>query len=326
MSGEAATSRDAQPGRHGPVVRTVVAGVVGLAVVLVLLRARSEAHHAAGILPTLRRADPYRLAAAGVLEVVSYALPGIGLRLMAPHLPRGRALRITLAALGIGPLLPGSPLTGSGIAFAELRRVGGGGAVSAARAGALVIAVPAASMALLAGPALVASGVLTPLPAGWKAVVILAGTAALGLAAGIAAAVTGAWASPRVRRSIGLVGGRAVTRRLLGLGAGAWICDAGCLWLTGSALHVYLPAGSLAMAYIAAIAIASLPVLPGGLGAVEATVPAIFAAGGGVYLSALIAVIVWRVLAFWIPTAAGGLALLSLHRGRPAGVPDPAAG
>lgn len=318
MSGEAATSGAAEPRRHGPAVRTVVAGVVGLAVVLVLLRARSEAHHAAGILPTLRRADPGRLLAAASLEALSYVLPGIGLRLMAPELRPRRALQITLAALGVGPLLPGSPLTGSGIAFAELRREGAGSAAAAARAAALVIAVPAASMALLAGPALAASGALTPLPAGWKGVVIFAGAGALGLGGAIAAAVAGVWASPRIQRPLELAGGRAVASRLLALGAAAWICDAGCLWLTGSALHVNLPPGSLPMAYIAAIAIASLPVLPGGLGAVEATVPAIFAAGGGVYLSALVAVIAWRVLAFWIPTAAGGLALASLHRRRSA--------
>jgi uncharacterized protein (TIRG00374 family) len=70
------------------------------------------------------------------------------------------------------------------------------------------------------------------------------------------------------------------------------------------------------MAYIAGVAIMSLPVLPGGIGAVEVTLPAVFAAGGASYAAAVLVVVTWRLLSFWLPTAAGIAALTSLHRPR----------
>ena len=100
------------------------------------------------------------------------------------------------------------------------------------------------------------------------------------------------------------------------LGCAAALCDAASLWMTGIALHIHLPLASLPMAYIAGVAIQSLPVLPGGLGAVEVTLPAVFAAGGASYAAALLVVVTWRLLSFWLPTAAGLVALTSLHRPR----------
>ena len=53
----------------------------------------------------------------------------------------------------------------------------------------------------------------------------------------------------------------------------------------------------------------------GGVGLVEAAVPFILAAGVSTsYADAALAVLVWRVLSFWIPTLAGAGALASLHR------------
>ena len=107
--------------------------------------------------------------------ILQRLVPGIGF---------GQALRIALASLGVGPLLPGNPVSGSGIAYAELRRSRVSSHRAAAAAFALVIGIPAASMALLAGPTLIGSGLAAPLPAGWQGVVLFAGSLAILLALG----------------------------------------------------------------------------------------------------------------------------------------------
>ena len=56
----------------------------------------------------------------------------------------------------------------------------------------------------------------------------------------------------------------------------------------------------------------ALPLLPGGLGAVEVAVPLSFAATGSKYAGAGLAILGWRVLQFWIPTIAGVGSYLSL--------------
>lgn len=302
---------------HRGAIRVAIGGVVGLAIVVALVKVRAEAHHASGILPTIRRASLPGFGLAAGLEAVSYLLPGIALRRMDRRHDLGSALRIALAAMGVGPLLPGNPLTGSGIAYTELRRVDTPRAPAAGWSTALVIGIPACSMAALAGPALIASGLAAPLPSGWRTVVLVAGASALGLTCLIAAGLVGVLPSRRAAQAIAALGGRRNALLLIGLGAGAWVCDAASLWATGAALHIDLPPASLPMAYLAGVMIMSLPVLPGGLGAVEVTLPAVFAAGGGVYSQAVVAVVAWRVLAFWLPSAAGAIALTSLHR-RPA--------
>ncbi|MFN8109365.1 MAG: lysylphosphatidylglycerol synthase domain-containing protein [Thermoleophilia bacterium] len=51
--------------------------------------------------------------------------------------------------------------------------------------------------------------------------------------------------------------------------------------------------------------VVAVPVLPGGLGAVEVAVPLVFRAAGVPYSEAVLAVLAWRVLQFWLPTVAG---------------------
>jgi uncharacterized protein (TIRG00374 family) len=60
--------------------------------------------------------------------------------------------------------------------------------------------------------------------------------------------------------------------------------------------------------------IIALPVLPGGLGGVEATLPLVFAGGGVAFAEAALVVLAWRVLSFWVPAVAGIAALATLER------------
>jgi putative heme transporter len=298
-------------------LRALAGLVVGIGILVALVKLRSQARGSEGILSSLRAASPAVVGLAAVLEAGSYVLAGLELSRLCPALRRWTAMRVAVGSLGVGPLLPGNPLTASGIAYGELRRARRPGGQALAASTAIVFAIPILSMLAIAGPALIASGAFAPLPAGWRGVVLACGLTALGLAglsaAALAGRIRGRWPS-RVRE---LLGGGRQAGMLVGLGVGAWVCDAGCLWLTGRALGTHLPLASLPMAYIAGVAIMSLPVLPGGLGAVEVSVPAVFAAGGASYPSAVVAVLAWRVFSFWIPTLAGGLSLASLHRRRP---------
>jgi putative heme transporter len=318
-SGSTRTGRAARVwwGRHRDAIRIVIGVVAGLAIVAALLRVRSEAHRTSGVLETLRAADRDLLAAAAGIELTSYLIPGVALAVLVPGLRLGSAARIAIAALGVGPLLPGSPLTGSGIAYAELRRVGTPAGRAAAASTTLVIGLPAAAMALLAGPTLVASGLYAPLPQGWRDVVLAAGAAALVLGASIVILVARPRTLPAAARTVDAAGGRRAAAVLLGLGLAAWLTDAGSLYVTGLALHVHLPLATLPIAYIAGITVMSLPVLPSGLGAVEVTMPLVFAAGGAGYAESVLVVLVWRVLSFWLPTVAGAAALAALHRPSP---------
>ena len=302
--------------RRAGLVRVVVGCIVGLAIIAVLLHVRGQASRSSSALDSLRHADRRLVLVAVILEAVSYVLPGLVMRRLVPELSLSAALRIALASLGVGPLVPGNPVSGSGIAFAELHRQQVPSKRAAPVSVALVIGIPAASMALLAAPTLIASGIAAPLPAGWRGVVLIAGALALALAAAIVLVVVRGSRNDRTGRAVAVLGSRRDAATVLLLDGGSFLADAGCLWVTGRALHIGLPAASLPIAYVAGVAIMALPILPGGLGAVEVSLPAVFAAGGAAYAPVVIVVLAWRVLSFWLPTAAGLGALASLHRPR----------
>jgi putative heme transporter len=273
------------------------AGGILLATVVAEIAQADDGH---SVRETLRGADLVLLAAAATAEAWRYLFSGALLRLLTGF---GYALsaRISTAAITLGALIPGSQLPGGGIAYRELLRRGIPRRRALAVSTALVLVVPAASIALLAGPALLISGTKSDLPSSWRAILDLLGIAALMLAAAILLVVA--------------VGRRAHhAPASLGFGICAWLADAVCLWLTAHALHIGIDAGAIPVAYLAAVAIMAIPFIPGGVGAVEVAVPFILATGSTSYADAAVVVIAWRVLSFWIPTAAGAAALATLHR------------
>jgi uncharacterized protein (TIRG00374 family) len=94
---------------------------------------------------------------------------------------------------------------------------------------------------------------------------------------------------------------------------GNWVLDAACLWLCLAALGEVVVPGLLLTAYGAANLAGLLPVTPGGLGVIEGVLmPALVAFGvaGGV---AVLGVLAWRVLQFWLPIPVGGIAYIGLR-------------
>ena len=96
-----------------------------------------------------------------------------------------------------------------------------------------------------------------------------------------------------------------------------WLFDAASLWVfVGAFGHLVNPDGLL-VAYGLANVLAVIPITPGGLGVVEATLTTLLVGFGTARGVATLGVIVYRLIQFWAPIPLGGLAYLSLQVDRP---------
>ena len=88
----------------------------------------------------------------------------------------------------------------------------------------------------------------------------------------------------------------------------------GCLAVCVRALGGSVPIASVAVVYLTGSAIGSLVPTPGGLGAIEAALSAGLTAAGMPGAAAVSAVLLYRLLTFWLPVPIGWLALKYLER------------
>ena len=123
---------------------------------------------------------------------------------------------------------------------------------------------------------------------------------------------------PRTRQSLTSItevaGDR---RRLLLLFAGSLsvtVSYVGALALSLSAVGAATPIATVALVYLAGSALASAAPTPGGLGATEATFAAALSAVGVADTKAVSAVLLYRLVTFWLPILPGWLAYLALQR------------
>ncbi len=105
-----------------------------------------------------------------------------------------------------------------------------------------------------------------------------------------------------------------------------WLLDCGCLALSFPAVGAGVPWKGLLLAYGAGQLAANLPITPGGLGVVEGSLTIALVAYGGSAPSTVVAVLLYRVLSFWLalPIGWGAWTWLALT-GRPHPRPMPAA-
>jgi uncharacterized protein (TIRG00374 family) len=320
--------------RLGYVAALVVAGLLVYAVVVASGGMRDAVHE-------LRHASRSWLVLALGLELVSYAIAGwllILLRGENPSLSWVTNARVALVMWGLGSLLPVAPAEGIALSASELERRG----VSRKHAvtmlllagwlqlWALVItaAVTSAVVATVAHPdpddairLLVVASVLTGITV---IVVALVRRPFVGKLAADAVR----WL-PRHRkktraemraagidehaRLLGLLG-RPVHRVGIAVAAtGWWIADAGVLWLALHAAHAHVDFGLVVLAYVAGILASWVPLLPGGLGAVEIAVPAVLHHFGVPLGIALTGTLLWRGLSLFLPAMGGALAYASLR-------------
>ena len=273
-----------------------------------------------------------------VLEAGSNAAySGLTARIMGRNrLTYFTALRIDATDLGVNHVVPGGGATASAVRFRLFVRAGI--PVSDALSGATVeITLSNLALGLLFGV-----GLTTSLSAiGSSNYYLIALVAVIVL---LVAAAAAAWAldqrlewGVRVGRALGRrikrlgpdrvetflrsIGGRVhelvhEPRRLwwtVGLALGNWVLDAGSLYVMFVAFGFTPNIGIVIVVYGLGSILAMLPLTPGGLGLVEGVMVPAFAALGVPAGTALLAVIGWRVLEYWLPIPISAIAYGSLR-------------
>lgn len=93
-----------------------------------------------------------------------------------------------------------------------------------------------------------------------------------------------------------------------------WIADVACLWAACLAAGANPSVGGVLIAFTAGKIVSSVPLLPGGLGIVDGTLTATLVAAGLPAVTALPAVVVYRLISFPLVAAAGWLVFAVLFR------------
>ncbi len=322
----------------GYLAALAVAGLLVYAVVVASGGMRDAIHE-------LRHASRAWLFPALVLELSSYAIAGWLLRLLRgtnTSLGWPTTTRVALVMWGLGSLLPAAPAEGMALSVSELGRRGVGrqhALIMLFVAGwfqfwALVLTAAIASAFIDAvghpdpddaSRLFVAAAVLTALT------VIVLSLARRPIVGKLVADVI--WLFPRRRtmtrdelraagidqhaRVVGLLG-RPAHRVGIGLAStGWWIADAGGLWIALHAAHADVDFSLVILAYVAGTVASWVPLLPGGLGAVEIAVPAVLHHFGVPLAVGLTGTLLWRGLSLFLPAIVGTLAYASLRAERP---------
>lgn len=322
--------------------RSLIAVIVVAALVGFFVFVLPQISGLSGTLRRLRHADPWWIGLAVVFEAVSlggyillfrtvFSCHGvkIGWRESYQINMAGTVASKLFAAAGAGGLaLTAWALRASGLEPRVIvrRMLGFQLMLYAVFASALMILGPALRIGLLSGPA---PWTLTIVPA-----VLAAGAIAVTLSLPPLSAGVERWAAARARSSTWL--GRQLSRlagapraldeatgivlelvreRRFGiLGAPVyWGLDIATLWASLHAFGTPPPAAAIVMAYFIGQLANALP-LPGGVGGVEGgTIGALLAFGaqGGL---AVLGVLAYRLISFWLPTLPGAVAYLRLRR------------
>jgi uncharacterized protein (TIRG00374 family) len=108
---------------------------------------------------------------------------------------------------------------------------------------------------------------------------------------------------------------RVLLARTLGWAAANWSLDTACLWCCLRAYGYVAPVGPVLAVYGAVCLLAMLPFTPAGLGVVEGVLVPVLVSLGAPSAVALLGVLTWRLLQFWLPVPLALLTYLSLQLG-----------
>lgn len=317
--------------RAWPVIR-VVAGfaLVGVAVWVL----SSKTTELSGIGSILRNFDWWWVLPALVVEIGSYvAFAAMQYELLrAGHLraPWSPLVKLSFASQAITNSLPVGNAIASVYNFRWFRRFGADNTLAVwAMAGTIVAASVSLSIVALLGLGIATDqGVsydLVPVLIGTFVVMILIGSLFVyerplrAVISGIVRAsvkLTGrphgdtteqidqamAWMTA-VRLSWGQIG------RIVGWGTVNWLLDCACFAMMFAAIGAPVPWTGLLLAYGAGQLAATLPITPGGLGVVEGSITVALVAFGGAETSTVSAVLLYRLVSFWMILAVGWLFL-----------------
>jgi uncharacterized protein (TIRG00374 family) len=325
-----------------PLFKTAIGIVVGGAAIWLVV---STAGGIGDALEAMDRMQGSYVALALAMVALRLGLYGRQLALLAR--PSGRlgvrtALGLALAIYGFGAVTPAAPAEGLAIASHELRRRGRSKRQALLTVGfsewftqRTFYAVAAIDLILV-----VALGHLT-VEGAWPFVVValvvllaLTGTSILArrpksadrLAVLLHAIRIGRpQPPPEARRQVSsewhadamtVVGSPGNRARLAILSAFAVVADAATLWATCHAAGIHVHPELAVLAATVGTMVSWVPLLPSGLGLVEAAIPAILHRFGAPLDDALAATLVYRAVGSLMPALAGGLALGSLRSRR----------
>ncbi|MGH9028258.1 MAG: lysylphosphatidylglycerol synthase transmembrane domain-containing protein [Acidimicrobiales bacterium] len=106
---------------------------------------------------------------------------------------------------------------------------------------------------------------------------------------------------------------RELLYRAVGWAAANWLLDAASLWVFIAAFHKIVSPVDLLVAYGLANVLAVIPITPGGLGVVEGVLIPTLVGFHVPSRVALVGVLGYRLVNFWLPIPVGGLSYLSLR-------------
>lgn len=270
---------------------------------------------------------------AALAEAVSYlSFAGMQRRLLGAggvDVPLMPMTGIALAGNAIQNSLPAGIVLSSAYAYRQFRRWGADEVLS----GWVVVALAAVTMITLSALAAVGLGLAASAGSTFDLVSAIVGVAI------IAGLVVAAWArrtwivghgaalvrlSQRVAHwpkgdphaivaeAIDKMGRVAPSKRqwawATSLALGNWLADLTCLVLSFLAIGAPVPWEGLLLAYAAAQLATTLPFTPGGLGVVEGSLTVTLVAFGGGQVSTVAAVLLYRVLSYWLTLPVGWVA------------------
>ena len=260
------------------------------------------------------------VALAAALTALSYATAALALLASSPRpLAFGRTAAVHIASAFLNRLAPGG-LAALATHERYLERAGleRQAAVSAVSLATVTSVVVHAALLLVAGVALAAGGNAEGrLPERWPALAVaVVGLVALGVA--LRRPLGRRYVSERLRlagRALHPLVHRPGRVALLAVGtAGTTACYLTALAVLLRGVGVDIPFAAVALAYLVSTAVASASPTPGGLGAVETALVVALTALGGPVAPVIAAVLVFRIVSYWLPMVPGLLVLRALQR------------
>lgn len=312
-----------------PAVRIAVGfGLVGVAVWVL----SSKGSELSGFTSVFKTMNWWLVPPALLAELLSYVCFAMMQRelLLAGHLrpPWWTLLKLTFGSQALTNSLPIGNALATVYGFRWFRRFGADSTLAIwALAGTLV-----ASMVSLSLVAIIGLAMATDAGASFDLVPVLIGVFAVALAVGslfvyerplhwvvsgglrISVALTGRprgdaheqigrimdWMTA-VRLSWGQIG------RVVAWGTTNWLLDCACFAFMFTAIDARIPWEGLLLAYGAGQLAATLPITPGGLGVVEGSITIALVAFGGSEASSTYAVLLYRLISFWVILGVGWL-------------------
>jgi uncharacterized membrane protein YbhN (UPF0104 family) len=321
----------------------VAISVVGLVVFTILITRRAEVATSIG---RLRHPQWSWIPVAVALEFASMETFALTqrrlLRIGGTRVERRSMLATTLAANALSVSVPvAGPELGAALSFRRFKRHGADGPLAgwSLVMGGLVSVLGA--IAVFVGGSVLSGNLLATV------VSVTAGVAVAGVAMGIGRAALSSRLGPCLERpTLWIV--RLVARhsshpiddpretinhwlqrgrsfhlsgsdwiKIGGLGLANWLTDAAVLATSLLALGDVVPWRSLLLVYSAATVVGSLGITPGGIGLVEGTLCVGLVSAGLPTAQAVVAVLLYRLISFWLVTAVGWFVLLCLRFERP---------